>query len=70
VAIEAIQKPRRYTRSGIKGITWSAIPACLLIGMGIGFLFDEVTVGIFIGLGVGFLVMLILNVNSLRHAWR
>ena len=43
-----------------KGVTGVAIPAGLLIGMGVGFLVDEVTAGIFIGLGCGFLGMLIL----------
>ena len=42
-----------------KGVTGLAIPAGLLIGMGVGFLVDNITAGIFIGLGGGFLVMLI-----------
>ena len=41
------------------GITGVAIPAGLLIGMGVGFIIDNITAGIFIGLGGGFLVMLI-----------
>ena len=40
-------------------ITGVAIPAGLLIGMGVGFLIDNITAGIFLGLGGGFLVMLI-----------
>ncbi len=40
-------------------ITGVAIPAGLFIGMGIGFLVDNITAGIFLGLGGGFLVMLI-----------
>ena len=36
-----------------------AIPAGLLIGMGVGFLVDNITAGIFIGLGGGFLLMMI-----------
>ena len=40
-------------------ITGVAIPAGLFIGMGIGFLIDNITAGIFLGLGGGFLVMLI-----------
>jgi len=40
-------------------ITGVAIPAGLFIGMGFGFLVDNVTAGIFLGLGGGFLVMLI-----------
>jgi len=42
-----------------KGVTGLAIPAGLLIGMGVGFLVDNITAGIFIGLGCGFLGMLI-----------
>ena len=41
------------------GVTGVAIPAGLFIGMGIGFLIDNITAGIFLGLGGGFLVMLI-----------
>jgi len=41
------------------GITGVAIPAGLFIGMGIGFLINNITAGIFLGLGGGFLVMLI-----------
>ena len=40
-------------------ITGVAIPAGLFIGMGVGFLIDNITAGIFLGLGGGFLVMLI-----------
>ena len=45
-----------------KGATGLAIPAGLLIGMGVGFLVDDVTAGVFLGLGGGFLGMLILRV--------
>ncbi|MFC1944788.1 hypothetical protein ACFLX5_04800 [Chloroflexota bacterium] len=41
------------------GVTGVAIPAGVLIGMGIGFLIDNITAGLFIGLGGGFLVMFI-----------
>ena len=41
------------------GVTGVAIPAGLLIGLGIGFLIDNIAAGIFLGLGGGFLVMLI-----------
>ena len=41
------------------GITGVAIPAGLFIGMGCGFLVDNITAGIFIGLGAGFLAMMI-----------
>ncbi len=40
-------------------ITGVAIPAGLFIGMGVGFLIDNITAGIFLGLGGGFLVMMI-----------
>ncbi len=40
-------------------ITGVAIPAGLLIGMGIGFLVDNIAAGLFIGLGGGFLFMMI-----------
>ena len=45
-----------------KGVTGLAIPAGLLIGMGVGFLVDNVTAGVLIGLGCGFLGMIILRV--------
>ena len=41
------------------GVTGVAIPAGLLIGLGIGFLIDNIAAGIFLGLGGGFLVMFI-----------
>ena len=41
------------------GITGVAIPAGVLIGMGIGFLIDNIAAGLFLGLGGGFLVMFI-----------
>ena len=44
------------------GVTGLAIPAGLLIGLGVGFLVDEVTAGLFIGLGCGFLGLIILRV--------
>ncbi|HEY48987.1 MAG TPA: hypothetical protein G4O13_02965 [Dehalococcoidia bacterium] len=44
-----------------KGVTGLAIPAGLFIGMGVGFLVDDITAGIFLGLGGGFLVMLIVR---------
>jgi len=35
--------------------------ACVLIGLGIGFIIDEVGEGVLIGVGVGFVVMGILK---------
>ncbi len=46
-----------------KGVSGVAIPAGLFIGMGVGFLIDNVTAGLFIGLGGGFLVMLIVRIK-------
>jgi hypothetical protein len=50
------EQPKKY-----KGVSGVAIPAGLFIGMGIGFLVDNITAGIFLGLGCGFLVMLIVR---------
>ncbi|UCG55435.1 MAG: hypothetical protein JSV32_04345 [Dehalococcoidia bacterium] len=41
------------------GVTGVAIPAGILIGLGIGFLVDDIVPGVLIGLGVGFLFMMI-----------
>ena len=40
-------------------ITGVAIPGGLLIGLGVGFMVDNITGGLFIGLGGGFLAMMI-----------
>ena len=50
------EKPRKQ-----KGVSGVAIPAGLFIGMGIGFLADNLIAGIFLGLGGGFLIMLIVR---------
>lgn len=34
-----------------------AFVGCILIGLGLGFLFDQVVVGSILGVGVGFLIM-------------
>ena len=44
-----------------KGVSGVAIPAGLFIGMGVGFLIDNIIAGLFLGLGAGFLVMLIVR---------
>ena len=44
-----------------KGVSGVAIPAGLFVGLGVGFLVDNVPAGIFIGLGAGFLIMLIVR---------
>ena len=41
------------------GVAGVAIPAGLFIGLGVGFLIDNIIAGIFLGLGGGFLVMMI-----------
>ena len=41
------------------GVTGVGIPAGLLIGMGFGFLVNNIAAGIFLGLGGGFLIMFI-----------
>ncbi len=46
-----------------KGVTGIAIPAGLFIGMGVGFLVDNIPAGIFLGLGGGFFTMLILRIK-------
>jgi hypothetical protein len=40
-------------------ITGVAIPAGVLLGLGIGFLVDNIVPGILIGLGIGFFFMMI-----------
>jgi hypothetical protein len=50
-----------------KGMSGVAIPAGLFIGMGVGFLIDELVAGLFIGLGAGFLIMLI--IRAVRGEW-
>ena len=51
------EKPKRG-----KGVTGLAIPAGLLIGIGVGILFDNTSAGVLIGLGCGFLGMIILRI--------
>ena len=41
------------------GISGVAIPGGVLLGLGIGFLVDDIVAGILIGLGGGFFVMMI-----------
>ena len=50
------EQPKKH-----KGVSGLAIPAGLFIGMGIGFVTDELVGGLFIGLGVGFIIMLIVR---------
>ena len=46
-----------------KGVTGLAIPAGLCIGIGVGFLIDNVPAGTLLGLGSGFLIMIILRIK-------
>lgn len=43
-----------------------AVPAGLFIGMGVGWIFDEMLPGLFIGLGVGMLAMAIIRLIAGR----
>jgi hypothetical protein len=45
-----------------KGVTGLAIPAGLLIGLGVGLAVDNTAAGILIGLGCGFLGMIVIRV--------
>jgi hypothetical protein len=45
------------------GVTGLAIPAGLLIGIGVGILIDNTSAGVLLGLGCGFLGMIILRVT-------
>jgi len=51
------EQPR--SRKGASGL---AIPAGLLIGIGVGFLVDNIAAGVFLGLGAGFLGMVVIRV--------
>jgi len=44
-----------------KGLSGLFIPAGIFIGMGVGFITDELVAGLFIGLGVGFVVAAIVR---------
>lgn len=43
------------------------IPGCMFIGMGAGFLMDDVKIGLFLGMGVGFLLAGILSVKKAKN---
>lgn len=49
------KKGKKEDRSGL------LVPACLLIGMGFGFITDHLVGGMFLGLGVGLLGMFIIQ---------
>ena len=52
------EQPKKRTG----GVTGLAIPAGLLIGIGVGLLVDNTSAGALLGLGCGFLGMIILRV--------
>ena len=53
------QSKQQKKNNGVSGV---AVPAGIFIGMGVGFLIDNLTAGIFLGLGGGFLGMIILRI--------
>jgi hypothetical protein len=55
----AKQKSKIKPEGGSEGLF---IPAGVLLGMGAGFLYNNIPAGLFIGLGLGFIVFAILRV--------
>lgn len=53
-----MQSEGSKNRRGVSGL---AIPAGIFIGLGVGFLVDNLVAGVLLGLGGGFLVMLIMR---------
>ena len=43
------------------GVAWTIFVACILLGIGIGKLFDQQSAGTLIGVGVGFLAMAVVK---------
>lgn len=58
MAKKTVHKIVREPRTDPSGLF---VPAGLLIGMGAGFVFNNIPAGLFIGLGVGLLLMAILK---------
>ena len=52
---ENVQQKKGWEASGV------FVPACLLIGMGVGWLAGHLVAGLFIGLGVGMLLMAVMH---------
>ena len=48
----------------MKEAGWLFLPAFMMIGMGLGFLYGNVAIGLFIGMGTGFLVKAILSYRN------
>jgi hypothetical protein len=59
------QKLKREPRIDPSGIF---VPAGLLIGMGVGFVYNNLPAGLFTGLGIGLLIMAILKLIILIMA--
>jgi hypothetical protein len=57
------QKIERESRSDSSGVF---VPAGLLIGMGLGFVYNNLPAGLFIGLGAGLLVMALIKLLKKR----
>ena len=55
------EQPERQPRRKPNGVSGVAIPAGLFIGMGVGFLVDDLVAGLFIGLGAGFVGMIVIR---------
>ena len=53
MSLDSEEQKKNWSISGI------AIPAGALVGLGIGFLIDNIVGGLFVGLGGGFALMLI-----------
>lgn len=49
----------KKTKSKREDISGLFIPGGIFIGMGFGFIFNELVPGLFIGMGVGFILMAI-----------
>ncbi len=47
-----------------KGISGMAVPAGVLIGLGVDFLLDSMPAGLFIGLGCGFLITMVIRLKT------
>ncbi len=56
MAEEKDERKKRWEASGV------FVPACLLIGMGVGFLVGYLVAGLFIGLGAGLLLMAVTHI--------
>lgn len=52
-----MENKKEVRRKSVAGL---AIPAGIFIGMGFGFLYENISAGLFIGLGFGFLLFLII----------